>query len=77
MVLRFRSSLLRITWLMVLLQLLSSGPWPINEKLRTHCQEVATQHRLEALRRCSGERIDLRFLARMKELSRSQVFSLG
>ncbi len=46
--------------LMVLLQLLSSGPWPIDEKLRNHCQEVATQHRLQALRRCSVERIDLR-----------------
>ncbi len=63
--------------LIVLLQLLSSGPWPIDEKLRNHCQEVATQHRLQALRRCSGEQIDLRFFGTYEETLAMPGFFTG
>ena len=46
--------------LMVLLEMLSCGPWSIDDQLKSHCQDVAAQHRLEALRRCSGEQVELR-----------------
>jgi len=46
--------------LMVLLEMLSTGPWPIDNQLRSHCQDVASQYRLQALQRCSAEPIKLR-----------------
>ena len=46
--------------LMVLLEMLSSGPWSIDDQLRSHCQDVAAQYRLQALNRCSAEQIELR-----------------
>ncbi len=46
--------------LMVLLEMLSAGPWPIDNQLRSHCQDVASQFRLQALQRCSAEPIKLR-----------------
>ncbi len=46
--------------LMVLLEMLSSGPWSIDEPLRSQFQDVAAQHRLQALRRCLGEQVELR-----------------
>ncbi|WP_413358821.1 type 2 lanthipeptide synthetase LanM family protein [Prochlorococcus sp. MIT 1201] len=46
--------------LMVLLEMLSAGPWPIDNQLRSHCQDVAFQYRLQALQRCSAEPVKLR-----------------
>ena len=46
--------------LMVLLEMLSLGPWPIDDQLRSHCLDVATQYRRQALHRCSTEQIELR-----------------
>lgn len=46
--------------LMVLLEMLSAGPWSIDDELRSHCQDVASQYRLQALHRCSAEPIKLR-----------------
>ena len=54
--------------LMVLLEMLSSGPWPINDQIRSHCQEVAVHYRLQALHRCSAEQIELRCFSTSKGL---------
>ncbi|MFL0769782.1 MAG: type 2 lanthipeptide synthetase LanM family protein [Prochlorococcus sp.] len=46
--------------LMVLLQSLASGPWPIDGALKSRCIEIADDYRLQALLRCQGDTVDLR-----------------
>ncbi len=45
--------------LMVVLRALALGPWPMDERLRTHCIEVAVEHRQRAQRRSAAGQIEL------------------
>ncbi len=46
--------------LMVLLEILASGPWQLDNQLRAHCIEIASEYRQEALDRCTAKEIELR-----------------
>lgn len=46
--------------LMVLLEALCTGPWPINEGLRARCKQISMDYRQEALLRCMQDQLGLR-----------------
>lgn len=46
--------------LMVILQALTAGPWPMDDRLRTLCIEVANEHRQKALQRSMTDPIELK-----------------
>jgi len=46
--------------LMVVLDALTTGPWPLEHGLRSHCIEIAAAHRQSALRRSMSDPVALR-----------------
>lgn len=50
--------------LMVLLEAIARGPWPIRESLRIRCIKVAGKYRQQALLRCMNDQIELRCIGK-------------
>ena len=46
--------------LMVILEIIASGPWPLDPTLRQQCQQSANHYRKLAIARCQTDKLDLR-----------------